>query len=195
MWSEACVGEGWMWPLFWEALNVNEATGLVKYMLLWLQVVTSQEEIFGSGGGDHVPSASTFAVHKFLGFRVALKTWTLMDPIYRRKFANNFYSKRNSWKSETLIKEFSSENLWSVRWAWFLNLNLKDIEAISCESDPSLRDSVALISHSKQIKYPGRCQSSVSLSRATFFPPGIYFQDMLVIKSWCKYIFLLSKIA
>lgn len=161
-------------------------------MLLWLQVVTSQEEIFCSGGGDHIPSASTFAVHTYL---VALKTWTPMDLIYRRKTANNFYSKRNSWKSETLIKKFSSENLWSVRWAWFLNLNLKDIEAISCESDPSLRDSVALISHSKQIKYPGCCLSSVSLSRATFFfLPGICFQNMLVIKSWCKYIFL-SKIA
>lgn len=158
-------------------------------------VVSSQEEIFGSGGGDHVPSASTFAVHKYLGFSVALKTWIPMHPIYRGKTASDFYSKRNSLKSETLIRKFSSENLWSVRWAWFLNLNLKDIEAISCESDPSFRDSVALISHSKQIKYPGYCQSSVSFGRATFFPPEIYFQNTLFIKSRCRYIFLLSKIA
>lgn len=31
-----------------------------------------------------------------------------MDPIYRRKTASNFYSKRNGLKSETLIKKFSS---------------------------------------------------------------------------------------
>lgn len=144
--------------------------------------------------GDHVPSASTFAVCKYLGFCVALKTWTLIDPIYKRETASNFYSKRDTLKSGTLIK-LSSANLWDVRWAWFLNLNLKDVEAISCEPDPSLRDSVALISHSKQIKYPACCQSCVIEQSYFFFPPQIYFQNMLVIRSWCKHIFPLSKMA
>lgn len=59
-----------------------------------------------------------------------------------KKTASSLYSKRNSSISKTPIKEWPSEkknNLWNARWAWLLNLNLKDIEAISHESEPSWR--------------------------------------------------------
>lgn len=152
-------------------------------MLLWLQVVTNQKEAFGSGGG-----IMSQVLQPLLCANILVSVLLSRPEHWWTQYTSNFYSKRNTLKSETLIK-LSSANLVNVRWAWFLNLNLKDTEAISCEPDPSLRDSVALISHSKQMMYPACCQSCVIEQSSFFFPPEIYFQNMLVIRSWCKYIF------